>query len=69
MPDRAAIMRAAWKEWRDARRRGWDSLEGADGWDWARCMRFAAAQARARQQSFAAVEAAMRALAKTEARQ
>ncbi len=58
--DRAAVMRQAWREWRDARRRGWDMLDGADRWSWPRCLRFAAAQARARHgDAFAQVEAAM----------
>ncbi|GLI93592.1 hypothetical protein LMG27198_25840 [Methylocystis echinoides] len=70
MTDRSAIMRQAWKEWRYARRRGWDMLEGPDRWDWARCLRFAAAQHRGRRDSFTAVEAAIRSLvAKSEARQ
>ncbi len=70
MPDRASVMRAAWKEWRDARRRGWHELPGPDRWDWPRCLRFAQAQARARRESFGAVERAMRTLvAKSEARQ
>ncbi|MGJ0505684.1 MAG: hypothetical protein ACR652_00835 [Methylocystis sp.] len=59
MTDRAAVMRAAWKEWRYARMKGWDQLAGPDRWTWPRCLAFAAAQHRARSQSFAAVEAAM----------
>ncbi|RTL86955.1 MAG: hypothetical protein EKK29_08385 [Hyphomicrobiales bacterium] len=59
---RASIMRAAWKEWRYARMKGWHVGED-DPWTWARCVRFAAAQARARRPSgFAAVETAMAAL-------
>ncbi len=60
--DRAAIMRAAWKEWRAAQRRGWHLLEGPDTWTWARCIRFAQAQARARRGGFAAVEDAIKAV-------
>ncbi len=58
--DRSAVMRAAHEEWRDCQRRGWDSLEGPDRWTFPHCLRFAQAQARARQTSgFAAVEEAM----------
>jgi hypothetical protein len=60
--DRGAIMRAAWKEWRYARMKGWHELPEPDRWTWARCLRFAAAQHRAKAASFSAVEAAMRAL-------
>lgn len=56
----SAIMRAAWKEWRYARRRGWH-LDEDDRWTWARCLRFAAAQHREQQNSWSAVEAAARA--------
>jgi hypothetical protein len=56
----SAIMRHAWKEWRDAQRRGWNKLASVDRWDWPRCLRFAAAQRRERQKSFAAVEQAMK---------
>lgn len=61
-------MRAAWKEWRYARRKGWHELEGVDQWTWSRCLRFAAAQHRARRESFAAVEQAMRGLVASGAR-
>jgi hypothetical protein len=58
--DRAAVMRAAWAHWRYVRMKGWHTGEDEDPWTWARCVRFAAAQARARRPSgFAAVEAAM----------
>jgi hypothetical protein len=59
MTDRAAIMRAAWKEWRYARMKGWDKIED-DTRTWPRCLRFAAAQHRERQKSWPTVEAAMR---------
>jgi hypothetical protein len=59
MADRATIMREAWRHWRYAQRRGWH-LEEDDRWTWPRCLRFAAAQARARRPSgFEALEAAM----------
>lgn len=54
-------MRSAWKEWRYARRRGWH-LDEDDRWTWPRCLKFAQAQHRARRNSFAAVERAMKAL-------
>ncbi|WP_363348871.1 hypothetical protein [Methylocystis echinoides] len=60
---RAAVMRAAWAHWRYVRMKGWHASDDEDPWTWARCVRFAAAQARARRPSgFAAVEAAMAAL-------
>jgi hypothetical protein len=62
--DRRAVMRAAWRHWRYARLKGWH-LDEDDPWTWARCVRFAAAQARARRHSgFAAVEVAMAELLK-----
>ncbi len=52
-------MRAAWREWRYARMKGWH-LDEDDPWTWPRCVRFSQAQARARCSSdFAALEAAM----------
>jgi hypothetical protein len=58
-PDRSIVMRAAWKEWRYARRKGWH-LDPVDPWTWPRCIRFAQAQARARRPAgFKAVELAM----------
>lgn len=57
--DRRAVMRAAWKHWRYVRMKGWHAGDD-DPWTWARCVRFAQAQARARRPNgFAAVEAAM----------
>jgi hypothetical protein len=61
-PEQAAIMRQAWAHWRYARMKGWDRADYPDPWDWRRCLRFAAAQHRARRSSFSAVEAAMRVL-------
>jgi hypothetical protein len=52
-------MREAWRHWRYARSKGWH-IGDDDPWTWARCLRFAAAQARARRPSgFEAIEAAM----------
>jgi hypothetical protein len=55
-------MRQAWAHWRYARWKGWHELPEPDRWTWPRCLRFAAAQHRARRASFSAVEAAMHAL-------
>jgi hypothetical protein len=52
--DRSALMRDAQREWRDARRRGWDQPD-ADRWTWSRCLRLAQARAR-REREMRAVE-------------
>jgi hypothetical protein len=41
------VMREAWRHWRYALMKGWAS-DPVDPWTWARCLRFAHSQAKAR---------------------